>query len=593
MDVQGISDSRVAVVASRSIRDAWAVFADRFRIVTRRARRRFEECDWAGMAADHVERLDLYSRAVDDTEAAVRSLLGGRVEDRHVWTGMKAVYSGLIQDRSDWELAETFFNSVTRRIFATVGVDPRIEFVDTDYDGPPVSPPEPIFNTYQGGEPVASLLARILLDAGFEVPFVRLDDDAARAAARLGRRLRQKVGADRVDRVDVASSMFYRGKGAYVVCRVVAGEAVVPLVLALLHGEDGIVVDAALVTENQVSILFSFTRSYFHIDTACPNAMVQFLATLMPRKRRAELYISLGHNKHGKTELYRELRRHLFGSRELFESAQGTPGLVMVVFTLPGFDVVVKVIRDRFGAPKQLTRDHVLSRYRLVFRHDRAGRLVDAQEYEHLEFPQNRFDPALLETLLAECGRSVGVKDEMVHLSHAYLERRVTPLDVHLGAVSEDEGIDAVVDFGQAIKDLAASGIFPGDLLLKNFGVTRHGRVVFYDYDELTTLDECVFRALPVSSSYEDEMSAEPWFSVGPHDVFPQEFATFLGLQGKLRAAFVERHADLFDAASWREWQRRVTEGEMMDLFPYDESVRLAAGASPDRRHGTREGNNG
>jgi isocitrate dehydrogenase kinase/phosphatase len=369
--------------------------------------------------------------------------------------------------------------------------------------------------------------------------------------------------------------VFYRGKGAYLVGRISSGSQVVPLAIALLNGPDGIEVDAVLLTENQVSILFSFTRSYFHVDVASPATLVHFLSTLMPRKRRAELYISIGHNKHGKTELYRELRRHIGVSGERFEMARGTPGLVMEVFTLPGFDVVFKAIKDRFGAPKQITRDHVRSRYRLVFRHDRAGRLVDAQEFEHLEFHRSRFEQELLDVLLDQCARTVSVSGDKVHLAHVYVERRVTPLDVYLAEAEPDAAEAAVIDYGQSIKDMAASGIFPGDMLLKNFGVTRHGRVVFYDYDEVTSLTDCVFRRMPPPADLDDEMAAEPWFAIGPNDVFPEEFPSFLGLKGRVREVFMVRHFDLFDATVWQQWQQRVREGEMIEIFAYDHDCRL------------------
>jgi isocitrate dehydrogenase kinase/phosphatase len=570
-----LSDSRLANVAARTIHESWAVLSDRFRIITRRAKLRFESQDWTGMAADHVERLDLYNKVAVETAAAIRTALDRRVDDRNLWIAMKAVYSGLISSRPDWELAETFFNSVTRKIFSTVGVDPRIEFVDTDYDSPPSDPPAPVFTTYRGEGGTAELIEEILRSAGFAVGFVDLAGDAALVARRIDGRAARAGGRPGVGSVDVLNAVFYRGKGAYLVGRIWAGNQSIPLVLSLLHEADGIVVDTVLLTENQVSILFSFTRSYFHVDVAGPNPVIQFLSGLMPRKRRAELYISLGHNKHGKTELYRELRRHIAHSGERFEIAPGVRGLVMIVFTLPGFDVVLKVIKDRFGEPKQVTRDHVLSRYRLVFRHDRAGRLVDAQEYEHLEFPRSRFDPDLLELLAGECARSVTVGDDTVTIAHAYIERRVVPLDLFLAEASPEAAEAAVVDYGTAIKDLAVSGIFPGDMLLKNFGVTRHGRVVFYDYDELTTLDECVFRRLPVASSFDEEMSAEPWFSVGPDDVFPEEFATFLGIQGRLREVFMVRHADLFEAEVWQEWQRRVARREIIEIYPYDDDLRL------------------
>lgn len=570
-----LSDSRLANIAARTIRDSWTVLSDRFRIITRRAKLRFEDRDWTGLAADHVERLDLYANVAEDTADRIRAAMSERLEDRDVWMAMKAVYSGLIQERPDWDLAETFFNSVTRKIFSTVGVDPRIEFVDTDYDSPPFEPVSPVYHSFAGASDTAVLVNKIVRRAGLAASFVDLEGEASIVAKRIDERVHAVGGLRSIDRIEMVNATFFRSKGAYLVGRIWSGTQAIPLVIALLHGDDGIAIDAVLLTENQISILFSFTRSYFHVDVPAPNTLIHFLSTLMPRKRRAELYISLGHNKHGKTELYRELRRHLALSGEHFRPAVGTRGLVMEVFTLPGFDVVLKIIKDRFGEPKQLTRDHVVSRYRLVFRHDRAGRLVDAQEYEHLEFPTSRFDGEILDILRSECSRSVAITDDTVHLSHAYIERRVTPLDVYLQEAQPETAEAAIVDYGSAIKEMAASGIFPGDLLLKNFGVTRHGRVVFYDYDELTTLGECVFRKLPSSSSYEDEMAAEPWFAIGPNDVFPEEFSTFFGVQGPLREAFLARHADVFDASAWQEWQRRVRAGEMIEIFPYDDELRL------------------
>lgn len=569
-----LSDSRVANLGARLIADAYQDFDSRFRIVTRRARIRFAERDWTGMATDARERLDLYERASERTGREVRDLLGERTEDQMVWAGMKAVYSGLIMDRHDWELAETFFNSVTRKIFDTVGVDPRIEFVDTDFDSPPSESPEPLYRSYPS-MPLPELVEVVLKDAGLGGSFVDLPGDAERAAAKIADHLRS-VGALRVvDRTEIIDAAFFRGKGAYVIGRMYSGSHVVPLVLALLHPHEGILVDAVLLTENQVSILFSFTRSYFHVDVDRPWDLIRFLRTLMPRKRLAELYISLGHNKHGKTALYREMRNHLLTSGDRFTMARGARGLVMVVFTLPGFDVVFKVIKDRFPPQKTTTRAQVKEKYRFVFHHDRAGRLVDAQEFAYLALPLDRFEPEVLEALVAECGRSVTVEEETVTISHCYVERRVIPLDLYLRDADPTLGREAMIDYGDAIRELAASGIFPGDLLLKNFGVTRHGRVVFYDYDELSALEVCNFRDEPVAPSPEAELASEPWFSVGPNDVFPSEFSTFLGVQGEIRHAFSVNHSELFDADWWRSVQERVDSGELIEIYPYEERARL------------------
>ncbi|MGH8926929.1 MAG: isocitrate dehydrogenase kinase/phosphatase AceK regulatory subunit, partial [Acidimicrobiia bacterium] len=311
------------------------------------------------------------------------------------------------------------------------------------------------------------------------------------------------------------------------------------------------------------------------------------LRTLMPRKRAAELYIATGHHKHGKTELYRDLLHHLQHSVEQFEPAPGVAGMVMVVFTLPGYDVVFKVLRDRFPPQKRLTRLEVRERYRLVFRHDRAGRLVEAQEFEHLELDQARFHAALLEEVLHEAGRTVHLVGNRVVVDHVYVERRVTPLDVYLRVSNPEAARAAVLDYGQAIKDLASTDIFPGDVLLKNFGVTRHGRVVFYDYDELELMSAVRFRDLPPPSSLDEEMAAAPWFGVGTNDVFPEEFASFLGLSGELRKVFDTHHWQLFDTSFWRQMQSRLTAGDLVDILPYPARRRLRAGGPGNRIQGS------
>ncbi|MGQ0848441.1 MAG: bifunctional isocitrate dehydrogenase kinase/phosphatase [Actinomycetota bacterium] len=575
MTTPALSDSRLANMAARVIAEAYGAFDGRFRIVTRRARIRFEERDWKGMAADARQRFDIYGHALDDAVSGVRHLMGDRLSERLVWTAMKAVYSGLISERNDWELAETFFNSVTRRIFVTVGVDSNIEFVDTDFDSPPHEAHRAVYRSYIDPPNIAGLLSAMITATGHDVAYRSLAADCQKAAVKIGEHL-HRIGALRViDRAEVVDSVFYRGKAAYLVGRLYSGSHVIPLVLALLHPVDGVTLDAVLLTENQVSILFSFARSYFHVDLERPYDLVRFLRSLMPRKRLSELYISIGQHKHGKTALYRELLEHLAGTGEQFTVARGTAGLVMAVFTLPGFDVVVKVIKDRFPAPKTTTRGEVRERYRMVFRADRAGRLVDAQEFEYLQFDRSRFTKELAEILDAECGRSVVHDEQGTVIQHAYIERRVIPLDIYLRDADPDLALAAIVDYGAAIKELAASGIFPGDLLLKNFGVTRHGRVVFYDYDELSTIDRCVFKELPESSDPIDEMAAEPWFTVGPDDVFPEEFSRFLGVDGDLRSAFMDKHSELLSAGWWQQVQRRVATGEMIDIFPYEDHIRI------------------
>jgi isocitrate dehydrogenase kinase/phosphatase len=564
-----------AAESARLILEGFTSYQGQFREITQRAKQRFENRDWSGLQTDATERLDLYKNVVDSVVAAVHKGLQTAVDDKLIWAAMKAHYSELIADREDWDLAETFFNSITRRIFSTVGLDPNIEYVDTDFESPPTAAVAPVYRAYTDQATIEELLEQVMTEFAFEVPYADLSRDAAAAAGQLISHL-PEVGALRsIERVEMVRSVFYRGQRAYLVGRVYSGLALIPLVLALANTDAGIVVDALLLEEDDVSTLFSFTRAYFHVEADRPYDLVRFLAALTPRKRSAELYISIGYNKHGKTGLYRDLFRHLALSDQQFEFARGTKGLVMVAFTMPGYDIVFKVIRDSFDPPKQTTRQSVMDKYQLVFRHDRAGRLVDAQEFEHLKFERKRFTTALLTELLNKAGRSVSVEGDHVVIDHAYLERRVIPLNLYVQEASEPAARAAVTDYGQTIKDLAAADIFPGDMLLKNFGVTRHGRVVFYDYDELTLLRECTFRVMPEPTTPEQEMAAEPWFSVGESDIFPEEFRSFLGLKGELREVFESRHSEIFEAGFWRSIQDRIAAGELIDILPYGNDRRL------------------
>jgi isocitrate dehydrogenase kinase/phosphatase len=348
--------------------------------------------------------------------------------------------------------------------------------------------------------------------------------------------------------------------------------------VALLNREGRIWVDAVILTEVEVSVVFSLTRSYFHVDAEAPAGMIHFLKRLLPRKPVAELYTSLGYDKHGKTELYRDLYAVLARSGDRFATASGEKGLVMLVFTMPSYDVVFKVIRDVFGPTKTVTRSDVLDRYRFVFEHDRAGRLVDTQPFDHLTFPRGRFEPELLDELLAEATRAVELDGDQVVIRHVYIERRVTPLNLYLREATDDAAREAVLDFGRALRDLGATNVFPGDMLLKNFGVTRAGRVVFYDYDELSALTDVDFRELPDG---DEERGGEASFYVGPRDVFPQEFIHFFGFPKKWRELFVRVHGDLLQPAWWNRMKERHLHGEILDVYPYKPARRLH-GRHPD-----------
>lgn len=443
-------------------------------------------------------------------------------------------------------------------MFTTEGIDPDLEFLDDpemDRAGWPS-----VTVHYDPSDGAASWLGAIARDCRFHVSWIDLHTDVAEVA--------QRLPFD-PDAVEVVGRRFYRGKAAYVVGVLSLGPRREPFALAIRHGRGGIRIAAFLVGEEEVSILFSYTRAAFHVASRAPTALVEFLSAALPHRPVAELWAAIGFRKQAKSERYRDLMRYLAASSDRFQTAEGVEGLVMIVFTIPGYDIVFKVIRDRFPVQKKVTPTQVADRYQFVARHDRAGRLVEAQRFEGLRLPEDRFDPQLLETLLSEASRTVRVKNGQVTFATVYLERRVTPLDIHIRQADPDEARRAIIDYGTAIKNLAASNIFPGDMLLKNFGVTSRGRVVFYDYDELTELTACRFRAFPQTADPHDEMAAIPAYGVGPNDIFPEELPRFLGLTPELRSAFDDRHADLFAPEFWQSVQRRIESGETIEILPY------------------------
>jgi len=554
---------------ARQIVDAFARYNAEFRAITRRAPQRFDARDWKASQRDAVERIELYDRYVKETVAGLRLALGARAIDRSLWQELRSEFAAQIIALSDPEFTKTFFSSISRRLFGTVGVAPDIEFVATDLD--PLADIHSAVgtNSYVNHGSLALLIEDLLGDVRFRSPWRDLDTSIAHVTSEVRSYLRSRDERRAVDRVEVIRAVFYQISRAFIVGRILGRGYLVPLVIALKNTDGGVLVDAVMLAEADVSIVFSFTRSYYHVDLERVAEAVVFLRSLMPRKPVSELFTVLGRARQGKTERYRELMRNLEHTDDRFVHAVGERGLVMVCFTLPSFDVVFKVIRDRFAYPKTVLREQVMEKYRLVFIHDRAGRLVDAQEFRRLRFPRARFAPELLEELRRETTGTVHEDGDDLVFDHLYIERRMAPLNLYLRSSSAAEAERAVLDYGQCIRDLAYTNIFPGDLLLKNFGVTRHGRVIFYDYDELCQVTDCNFREIPAATHEEDEMLGEAWFYVAENDVFPETFLNFLGFSDEQRAALLRVHGEILTAGFWRGVQQRLREGEVMEVLPY------------------------
>lgn len=557
--------------------DAFDDYNARFSDITRRARRNFLKRDWARQKLDARARMTLYDECVAETIGRLERALDERLLSRTLWLDIHADYAHRIDGRLDAELYKTFFNTLTRRLFKTRGLDAGIEFVALDIE-PTEQITHPVArNIYSLGDDPVAACRRLLMDGEIQPDEHHLGDSAAALAARLQTDF--AALGDRPISIELLTVMFYRDRRAWRIGRVFGTDHWRPFVLALTHDDRGIEADAVLTERRAVSILFGYTWSYFHADLPTVGDAIVFLRTLLPDKPVDELYTVLGRAKQGKTERYRHFFKHLEDTDQCLTEADGTRGMVMLVFTLPGYPLVFKVMRDRFAPGKKLGREHVLAQYRLVFNHDRAGRLIDAQEYRHLAFERSRLSEALLEALMAECGRSITLEgsgdSERVIVRHCFVQRRVRPLNLYLAEAEPQAAAEAVLDYGQAIRDLARSNLFPGDLFLKNFGVTRSGRVVFYDYDEVSLVTELNFRETPVARSEELEFSSQTWFAVAPGDVFPRDFRRFIDLAPEHRERFAQAHGELFEPDWWRELQLRLRDDPAAAVRPYPDAAQL------------------
>jgi isocitrate dehydrogenase kinase/phosphatase len=532
-----------------TIAEHFRLYNEEFGRITRRAARNFLAQDWHAAQLDAVERIELYEQRVARCVAFAGGQLQAQRTDVALWADIKRAYEALVARRPDSDFYHTFFNSVTRDLFGTVGVNREVEFCATNVGRASGSVP---IRVYRVGGSLPTAMRELLADLPFGDAVLDTGSAVHRISAEIGRYFELGRHSGTPESVEFIEPVFYRGMHAFVVGRLIGDGAITPLVLAFTNSSQGVQVDAVMLSRADVGSLFGYARSYFHVDLPVVSAAITLLRSFMPRKPVDELYTVLGRAKQGKTERYFALHRHLDKSIDSFVHAPGERGLVMIVFTLPSHDLVFKVIRDRFAPPKTTTRDEVIERYQFVFRHDRAGRLVDAQEFKRLRLPRSRFMPALVEELLSEASESCRVEGEDLIVEHCYIERRLRPLNLFLREAEPAAAESAIIDYGNALRDLAASNVFPGDLLLKNFGVTSHGRVIFYDYDEICLVSDCVFRDLPRARNEEEEISAEPWFHCGPRDVFPEQWLQFLCIPTALREVFVRQHECLLTAAWWR-----------------------------------------
>lgn len=556
----------------------------RFLDITAGAQQRFEQAEWQAVQHAMKARIHLYDHHVSLVADQLRVLNGAASWDAMFWLRVKDHYQSLLPGYPRHEIAESFFNSVYCRLHGHADLQPDRLFIFSSQSlTAPVTPLRPLSRRYQPERGWRALVDQILEDLPLTLPW----QHRARDVGWIVRHLASHFS--RLDQgwLEVNSELFYRNKTAWLVARLHLPEGIFPCLLPIQRTETGeLWIDTCLTDVNDASIVFGFARAYFIVYAPVPAALVAWLQPILPAKTLAERYMAIGCQKHGKTESYREYLQALAESETAFEIAPGVRGMVMLVFTLPGFDWVFKVIRDRFAPQKEVTEAQVRACYQQVKEHDRVGRMADTQEFEQFALPLARISPALLAELHACVAEKLYIEGDRLIIRHLWLERRMQPLNLYLAQASPAERRHAIEEYGNAIRQLAAANIFPGDMLFKNFGITRHGRVIFYDYDEIRPMQELNFREVPAARYEEDELSAEPWYSVGPDDVFPETFRYALCSETATGALLLELHPEIFDASWWRAQQQRIAQGHVEEVIAWRQTQRFSVCYTPERVSG-------
>lgn len=564
-----------ALPLAKKIFEGYLLYIESFHSYTRLAPLYFAQRNWPATQINHQKRLRLYKDLLFELKQIFAELLGSDSANRLIWSLIRKEYQGMIADRLDVELAETFFNSLFRKTFPDNPLDEELMYVSEGHTHCEIPDNSELLRTYPASMGLEQIIRKILEDYDFGCPYMDKETDVRFLVDGVKKVILTRYQVEVGTKTQLLKPVFYRNKAAYLIGRTYVGNKFMPFIIPFMNGPKGIYVDTLIFDPNLMSHLFSFTRSYFMVEADIPSQIISFLKSVIPHKNIHELYNAIGFNKHGKTLFYRDFISHLENSTDEFVVAPGIKGMVMTVFTLPSLNIVFKLIKDHFEPPKSMTRQEVREKYKLVSLHDRVGRMADTHEFEYFKIPLHRISADLMKELRNTTNSLLQIKENHLILKHLYTERKMIPLNLYLENCTTEEGKRAVEDYGRAILQLAQANIFPGDMMTKNFGLTRQKRVIFYDYDEIEFIEEMNFRQKPKPETYEQIYASEPWYEIKKNDVFPEDFKRWMIGRNDLKPHFLEYHKDLFDPGYWTSIRERIKYGELIHAFPYPDEIRF------------------
>ncbi|MBF0385610.1 MAG: bifunctional isocitrate dehydrogenase kinase/phosphatase, partial [Candidatus Omnitrophica bacterium] len=587
-DVKEIKTSREVDHAAIAIKVAFDMYRAKFEEINHGTKLRFERRKWAEIIENAVKTINLYPESLSKIEQDVEAMLGEKKYDRELWMEIKQSYKRYVIERYEADLAMTFFYSVMRRVFQKIGQP--IEYEDDGIlEKGPIKGYRQVYLTYTRKDELsrAELIADILSELGFDEEIYtpsQIETDAKKIAARIEASLKDHLGHANFDSIEILKPVFYRNKGSYVVGRIRFGNLIIPLVISLRNERSrGIYARSIIMDDNELLAIFGGTRSGFQVEIEQYRELTDFIQTILPSRERLDIYSLLGLLQPVKVKLNHDIQRHLRESKESFVVTEGEKGWVMVVFTLPTYPYVFKVIADHSEKETFFGRDSVAGKYRMVNRMDRVGRMLNAIAFTDLRFKKDMFSKELLDELIARAPSVTAINDNEVILRQVYVERKVVPALVHLKRNKDDpKEIKRILkEFGDLIKDLAFAGIWIGDMKLKNTGITQSGRLMSFDYDELGQLTDYTFmeNAPFYSPAGEDEhwsRNSDYMDKVIYKKVFLYDFSVIAGeLRGigiandhEYLEYFREVHADLFIESFWQDIQGKIKQGYILDYAP-------------------------
>ena len=579
----GSVDERAGLAARWILAEFDAYYVESRSIPTL-AKSAFERRDPATSLDLSRRRLSVYSVSALALARRLREALPSVAEDETFWKQIEARYLTSIEGRYESDLAFAYIHSARRMTYE--GRWKPVEYAFLHHREPesersavvridfPIAP----------GSDLAALVDRILDVPRFERPWRDREGDVRRVVERLGSIFRGGTG--RPVEIQMTDAGFFRNRGAYVVGRIVFGDAsATPLILALLNHDAGIYVQAVLTGEADAHNLFSSTLANFHVTNTHYHELAAFLHTVMPTRRLGLHYSTIGFNHVGKVAVMNELREELATHGEVFTTAVGFRGSVAIGFAAPSSDYNLKVIRDiptdqyKWGEFPGIGA--VLDKYRRVHEIDRTGSMLDNIIYYNLELDPAWFEPELLAELLRDAGESVSLRDDAVILKHLIVQRRVRPLPVFLRDATPEEAREVIVNLGHCIKNNAAANVFNKDLDARNYGVSRFQKVFLFDYDALEPLTRVKVRSNVGRFDGEDDVP--DWFYEDGVIFLPEEIESGFRIHDRgLRRLFRDVHGDLLTTGYWERMQHDLDQGQVPSIRLYPERRKLDHPGWPD-----------